>query len=106
MSVKIKLKNPITVGGETIVELNLREPTVSDVAELGYPYLVVTGDVGTGMQLLPKVTLNYVSKLAAVPPSSLNSLTLSELSELQGCVMGFFMVGAETFPGSSIEPLK
>lgn len=103
---KFTLKNPIIVGEETITELNLREPTVADVADLGYPYLVVTGDVGTGMQLLPKVALKYISRLAVVPPSALNSLTISELSELQGFVMGFFWGGADALPTSSTELSK
>ena len=86
----IKLSKAITVGDTELKELVLREPTVDDVAEIGYPFLMITTDNGTAIQLQPKVVLKYAAKLAAVPPSSLKTLALSDLSSLQDAVMGFF----------------
>ncbi|MCX7084305.1 MAG: phage tail assembly protein [Methylococcales bacterium] len=86
----VKLSKPIILGDSELTELTLREPTVDDVAEIGYPFLVITTDTGTAIQLQPKVVLKYAAKLAAVPPSSLKTLTLSDLSKLQEVVMGFF----------------
>lgn len=86
----IQLRKPITAHGETIAELNLREPTVKDVAELGIPFRIVSGASGTGIDLLPKTLLAYGARLAAVPPSSLEALSLPEFFELQIAVMGFF----------------
>lgn len=86
----IKLSKAITVGDTELKELVLREPTVDDVAEIGYPFLMITTDNGTAIQLQPKVVLKYAAKLAAVPPSSLKTLALSDLSSLQEAIMGFF----------------
>ena len=75
-------------GGET--ELDLREPTVDDVSDIGYPFLVISTDNGSAIQLQPKVVLKYASRLSGTPPSSLKALSLSDLSRLQEAVMGFF----------------
>jgi len=92
----IELSKPITVAGSPVSELGLREPTVDDVIELGYPFLVMQGDNGTAIQLQPKIVMKYVSRLAAVPPSSLKTISLGDLSKLQEAVMGFFGDEAET----------
>ena len=83
----VKLSKPLATG-ET--ELDLREPTVDDVADLGYPFVMDINDGGTSLRLQPKVVLKYASRLAAVPPSSLKTITLGDLSALQEAIMGFF----------------
>ncbi|MFA6076353.1 MAG: phage tail assembly protein [Negativicutes bacterium] len=83
----VKLSKPLN-SGET--ELDLREPTVDDVGDIGYPFLMITTDNGTAIQLQPKVVLKYASRLGNVPPSSLKTLSLGDLSKLQEVVMGFF----------------
>lgn len=92
----IKLSKPLLVGEEIIDEITLRQPTVKEVAEIGYPFIVVSTDNGSGVDLRPKVVLRYVSKLAAIPPSSLDELSLGDLSALQAEVMGFFGQEAAT----------
>ena len=94
----VRLSKPIIHGEDSLAEIELRDPIVDDVAELGYPFLVVSGDNGTGIELRPKVVLKYVSRLAAIPPSSLKTLSLGDLSALQNAVMGFFGEEAETSP--------
>lgn len=94
----IQLSKPITVAGVEQSTIELREPTVDDVAEIGYPFLIVQTDNGTAFQLQPKAVLKYAARLAAVPPSSLKTLSLGDLSELQTAVMGFFGDGAEASP--------
>lgn len=96
MSRAVVLAKPITVGDIETAILDLREPTVDDVADLGYPFLVMQTDNGTAVQIQARVVLKYVSRLAAVPPSSLKGLALSDLSELNTVVMGFFGDAAET----------
>ena len=92
----VNLSKPITVDGSDQLNLELRLPTVDDVAEIGYPFLVLQNDLGTAIQLQPKVVLKYAARLASVPPSSLKTLSLSDLSELQAAVMSFFGDGAGT----------
>jgi len=86
----VKLSKPITVGDTQLTELDLKMPTVDDVAEIGYPFLMIQNDNGTAIQLQPKVVLKYASKLGGVPPSSLKSISMTDLTNLQTAVMGFF----------------
>lgn len=92
----VKLGKPIQAHGETLTELTLREPTVADVAELGYPFAVVQGSSGGGIEMKPGVVLKYASRLAAVPPSSLQGISIPDLMRIQEVVMSFFGDGAET----------
>jgi hypothetical protein len=96
----VKLSKPITVAGEPVSELDLREATVEDVADIGYPFSMVPGDNGTEIKLDVKAVLKYVSRLAGVPPSSLKTISLGDLSTLQTVVMGFFGEEAATPPSS------
>jgi hypothetical protein len=86
----VTLSKPITAHGEETQELDLREPTAKDVMELGYPYLVVQGDDGQGVELRPKVVGRYVVRLAKIPMSSVEQLAIADLSALQATIMGFF----------------
>lgn len=105
MSAKVELSKPIAVEGDQVSSLELRDPTVEDVMEIGYPFLVMEGgDDGTAVQLRPKTIMKYVSRLAAVPPSSLKTISLGDLSKLQTVVMGFFGDEAETTPTETPIP--
>lgn len=76
----ITLNKPITAHGKDISELTLREPSTEDVMEIGYPYLVIVRDGSdTGVELRPKIIINYIAKLTGIPPSSAKKLSLSEL---------------------------
>jgi hypothetical protein len=94
----VKLSKPITVAGEPVTELDLREPTVEDVTDIGYPFSMIPTDNGTEIKLDVKAVLKYASRLAGVPPSSLKTISLGDLSNLQTMVMGFFGDEAETPP--------
>jgi hypothetical protein len=86
----VKLSKPIMIDGLEQVNLDFRLPTIDDVVEIGYPFLIVQTDNGFGVQLQPKVVMKYASRLAGVPPSALRGLSLGDLSELQAAIMGFF----------------
>lgn len=87
----IILSKPISAHGQDYTELELREPTVDDVIEIGYPYLVLMRDgQDTGIELRPKVVVHYVSKLAGIPLSSARKISLSDLTKAQQVVMSFF----------------
>ena len=90
MSVIVKLSKPLLVGDVEITELELREATVDDVAELGYPFAIVEVDGATEIKVSPKIVLKYTARLAAVPPSTLKGLAIKDLFTLQNTVMGFF----------------
>ncbi len=86
----ITLSKPITAHGETLSELTFREPTVKDLTELGYPFKIVQGSNGAGVELVPKVILAYTARLAAVNPASLDSLSMGDFSRIQAVILGFF----------------
>jgi hypothetical protein len=99
----VKLSKPIEAHGASVAELDLREPTVEEVGEIGYPFLLVPGDNGGGMELRPKIIMRYASKLAGVPPSSLKGVTIGDLGAIQSVVMGFFIDVMATKQNSSTE---
>lgn len=89
------LRRPVAAHGEEVDHLELAEPDTRMVMDLGYPFLVVTGDAGAGVQLQPKVAARYLSRLAGVPVSTIERLAISDLQELQAWLMGFFGDGPQ-----------
>ena len=91
MAIVLKLSKPIEAHGNECKELQLREPTVEDVMEIGYPYLVLMQEgQDTGVEIRPKVIVRYISKLAAIPMSAAKSISLQDLTKAQAEIMGFF----------------
>ncbi len=85
------LSKPIKIGDEEVAQIEMREPVGQDLLDIGYPYLVTLGDgEGERIELRPKVMAKYVSRLAAIPPSSVAQIAIADLQQLQGVVMGFF----------------
>lgn len=91
MTTVLKLSKPIMAHDEELTELKLREPTVEEVMDIGYPFIVLMQDgQDTAIDLRPKVVVRYISKLAGIPMSSAKSMSLSDLTEAQNEIMGFF----------------
>lgn len=87
----LKLSKPLSAHGVEITEITLREPTTTDVMEIGFPYLVVVGsDDSEAVEIRPKIIVRYVSKLGAVPMSTAQSMSISDLTQAQALVLGFF----------------
>lgn len=75
-------------GDEDITTLTLREPTVQDLENLGYIYDI---EPNSGRLLInTKVASKYISTLAAVPPSVVKQLCLSDYQKLIATVITFF----------------
>ena len=101
MSTVVPLNKPVKAHGEEVSELILREPVTKDVIELGLPTLIVPGADGksVGIELRQGVISRYVSRLAQIPMSSVEALSLSDFSACSAVVMGFFdMSDGETIP--------
>jgi hypothetical protein len=94
-NVKIKLSKPLKAHGETVNDLDFREPVTKDVIELGLPTLIIPGADGesTGIEVRTKVVARYISRLAAIPMGSVEALSLHDYSACTGAVMGFFGTG-------------
>ena len=82
----VELSKPITVGDDEIKVLDLREPTVNDITELGYPFLIKDG----GVAIQASVIMAYIVRLSANPPSALKTISVSDFGKLQTAIMGFF----------------
>ena len=89
---KYELKHPIEHAGEKISELDLKEPTTKMCKQLGMPYTV---DLDGMPHLNTAVCAAYISKLAGLPPSVIETLSLNDFNVLCWRVMGFFGEGAE-----------
>jgi hypothetical protein len=81
---KILLRKPITANGEQMEELNLREPTAADIIDVGMP---VTPD----SRLDAPVIAMMISRLAAVPPSSVRSMHPTDFTNACYRLADFFV---------------
>jgi hypothetical protein len=95
MSTTIKLSRTIKAHGEEVDEVTLREPATKDLMEIGLPMLIITGADGqsTGIEIRQPVIARYISRLAAIPMGSVESMTIKDFSLCSAAVMGFFGSG-------------
>ena len=95
MSITIKLSKTIKAHGEEVDEVTLREPATKDLMEIGLPMLIITGADGqsTGIEIRQPVIARYISRLAAIPMGSVESMTIKDFSLCSAAVMGFFGSG-------------
>lgn len=83
-SLCFQLSEPVMAHGEQVKELVLREPTAKDIRECGFP-LDGKGNINTA------AIAEYISNLAAIPPSSVDNLSAGDFSELMGQIVLFFV---------------
>lgn len=90
MDKEIELSTPLVIGNEEISVLKMRPPIAKDLIDIGYPFLVMQGDEGTFIKILPAVVAKYASKLAGVPPSAIAKIeNLDDFRAIQEAVMDF-----------------
>lgn len=87
MSQTFTLSQSVKHGAEELFELTFREPTPNDVNELGLPYRL-NADLTT--QPIPAVCAKYISRLAGIPTSVVDKLSLSDYTMLLYLVVAFF----------------
>ena len=86
---KIKLSAPIEAHGETLDELDLREPTPADVRAIkSLPYAL---DRDENVHVRPDVVAQYISRLASIPNSSVDKIDLVDFNSICWTVAGFFL---------------
>lgn len=87
MSEPVKLQVAIEAHGEPVTELTLRRPTVQEVRAIkALPYKI---DKNEDVSLDMDVAAKYIAVCAAIPPSSVNQLDLSDLNALSWAVTSF-----------------
>ena len=96
--ITVNLSRPVSAHGEEVGQITLREPTTEDIIDIGLPTLIIVGDgESTGVEVRQKVVAKYISTLAAIPMSSVRSLSPTDFSACSAAVMDFFAQGsAET----------
>lgn len=95
----VKLSKPITAHGVEVSEIELREPLTEDVIEIGQPFLILMRDGNdTAIELRQNVIAKYISKLGAIPMSSVKALSIKDFTTCSAVVMGFFGQGDTETP--------
>lgn len=86
------LSSPIQAHGDSLSTLEIRRPTVQDCRNIkALPYKI---DKDEAVTLDLDVATKYIAVCAAIPPSSVNQLDLSDLNALAWMIAGFFMAAA------------
>lgn len=91
----IPLTTPITAHGEQLDHLCLRAPTTADLIDLGQPMRLLPGNglEETAIDVRMNVVANYIVRLAAIPLSSVKTLSLADFGAATQAVLGFFGEG-------------
>lgn len=96
---KFPLRAAIKAHSEEVRELTLRELTGADVrAVKALPYRVGADE---SLSLDMDAAAKYISRMAAIPLSSVDQLALSDLNELAWKVAGFFLSSESKAPSDS-----
>lgn len=83
MSVTYKLKVPVEQGEIVYDSLTMREPTGKEVKQHGLPF-------SFNGELKMDVVCQYISTLAAVPPSVVDKLSAKDILQMVPVLVGFF----------------
>lgn len=87
---ELQLTKPVRAHGETVSVLEFEEPTGKDVRELGFPYKM---DSEQSILLNSGVIAKYISRLAKVPPGTVDEMSPVDLNNASWLVAGFFLQG-------------
>jgi Phage tail assembly chaperone proteins, E, or 41 or 14 len=94
----LQLIKPVEAYGETLRELNFREPIGKDIRACGFPFKFEATD-GDGPNFAhPHAAAIHglIVRLAAVPASTVDSLCLADFAAAMEIVTGFFGQGTSS----------
>lgn len=86
--IPLKLSKPIDAHGQPVTELGFREPTAGDIAACGHP-LIIGGD-GETFQFDGEATVKLIARLADIPPSAAQKMSLRDYQAAAMLITGFF----------------
>lgn len=100
----VLLSKPVQAHGKEVDTLTFREPRGLDISQCGIPFALLPGKDGEGEVIQPDAAAlrKMMSRLAGVPPSSIDMLTAGDWMRCMGAVMGFF--GASGSAGTPSTP--
>jgi hypothetical protein len=91
MPTKITLTKPINSYGKEITELEFHEPNGQDVRIAGVPYRIDTLADGTERSdYNTAAAATLISRLANIPPSSVDQMAASDFVAAMNLVLSFF----------------
>lgn len=98
MSTIVPLRKAIKAHGETLSALTLRRPTGKDIAACGNPRLFIRRDKMLVVEVDTAVIHSYISHLGNIPPSSVDTIDVSDWGDVQESVLDFFEPTAKPAP--------
>ena len=104
--VTITLSRPVQAHGEEITKLEIREPLGVDIRLCGLPFSLAPGTAGGDgeVQIREAAITKYISRLAKVPPTTVDQLAPNDWMTAMGAVLGFFDDAAGTLTSASTMP--
>lgn len=91
----IDLATPVQAHGDMIKQIKFRRPTGGDIMEIGEGYPInINWQTGV-ITPNPPVMGMMMSKLAAVPPSTIKAMDAEDWATCAHALMGFFPPGAQ-----------
>lgn len=90
---KIPLNKPIMAHDEELTELDIHEPTAKLARQLGLPYRFDENGIPYPVA---SITAKYIERLAKIPASSVDELSVFDFNNLTMLVTGFFISSAGT----------
>lgn len=98
MTIKIKLKKPITVLEKETDTIELREPTTRDVRKFGMP-ITIGSDENAGMNM--EVCAKYLVALSNLTDGDLDKLSVEDFVEASMHIVTFFGSATPEMPSAA-----
>lgn len=88
MSVEYELMVPVEQGEQVYEKLSFREPTGKELRSIGLP-------ITAAKEIKMEQVCQYISALAAVPPSVVDKMAAKDIVQMLPIIIGFFGDGAD-----------
>jgi hypothetical protein len=89
--IKVPLRKPVQAHGDMLNEMTFREPSGADIEAAGFPLTFDFNTEPPTPSLNEKKMAAMMSRLAAVPPSTIKALDYKDWSTCAWSLAGFFM---------------
>jgi len=84
---KFELTTPIMFGDEEITSLKLRKPTVKEIREIGFPFLI---SLDEDLSINAKICAKHLSRMSALPMSVIDKMSAEDFKEVCWEILSFF----------------
>jgi hypothetical protein len=88
---KLMLRKKIIANGEDVMEIVFREPTAADIERVGNPVLVGMYENTPKIHFDAAIMTQMMSRLAAVPPSTIRAMHPKDWNNGAWLLANFFM---------------